>query len=98
MIARVGGVPSTWKRTPSPLFRGSGFTGPAFLFEERDGSTGHDGRDRMLIDKLRKAIAAQQHAKIIEPSDDPLELHSIDQEDRYGDLLLADVVEKGVLE
>src|SRR5215211_1645483 len=98
MIARVAGLPSIWKRTPSPDCRRSALTGSAFFFEERDRSAGHDGRDGMLVDKLGKTIATQEDAKIIEPRDDPLEFDPVDEENRHGDLLLAHVVEKGVLE
>eukprot|EP01012_Entosiphon_sulcatum_P012985 TRINITY_DN18264_c0_g1_i1.p2 TRINITY_DN18264_c0_g1~~TRINITY_DN18264_c0_g1_i1.p2 ORF type:complete len:107 (-),score=14.74 TRINITY_DN18264_c0_g1_i1:85-405(-) len=59
---------------------------------------GHDGRDRVLVDELRMAVAAQQHAEIIEPGDDSLQLHAIDQKDGERRLVLADVIEKGVLE
>ena len=54
----------------------------------------HHRRDRMFIDQLRMCIAAQQHAEIIKPGDDPLQLDAIHQ--KHGDrrLVLADVVQK----
>jgi hypothetical protein len=42
-------------------------------------------------------IAAQQHAKIIEPGNDPLELYTIDEEHSNGGLVLADMIQKHVL-
>jgi hypothetical protein len=36
----------------------------------------------MLVDKLRVAVAPQKQTEIVEPGDDSLQLHSIDQKDR----------------
>src|SRR6187399_2886115 len=44
------------------------------------------------------SIAAQQQAEIVEPGDDALQLHAIDEENRQRDLGLANMVEEGVLE
>ena len=52
----------------------------------------------MLVDELRMSVAAEQHAEVVEPSDDALQLDAIDEEDRQGGFLLADVVEERVLE
>jgi hypothetical protein len=52
----------------------------------------------MLVDQLRLAIAAQQHAEVVEPGDHALQLDAVDQEDRHRNLGLADVVQKGVLQ
>ena len=58
----------------------------------------HDRRDRVLIDQLRLAIAAQQHAEIVEPGDIALKLHAIDQKDRDRGFAFADGIEKRVLQ
>ena len=58
---------------------------------------GHDGRYRVFIDQLRMPVAPQQDAEIVEPRDDALKFDAVDQEHRYWDLVLSDVVEKGVL-
>src|SRR6478609_3287917 len=58
---------------------------------------GHDRRDRMLVNELRMTVTPQKHAEIIEPGDDALQLHAVDEENRQRNLLLADVVEEGVL-
>src|SRR5262252_6643519 len=67
-------------------------------FEQLDRMTRHDRRDGVLVDQLRVSVTPQQHAEIIEPSHDPLQLHAVHQEDRERRLVLADVVEKGVLQ
>ena len=59
---------------------------------------GHDRRDRVLVDELRMTVATQQHAKIVEPGDDALQLDAVDEEDGQGGLGLADAVEEGVLQ
>src|SRR5262245_26572539 len=59
---------------------------------EMDRRTRHDSRDRMLIHELRVTIAAQENTKIVEPSDDPLQLHAVDEKDRKGRFVLPDVV------
>ncbi len=57
----------------------------------------HHGRDRVLVDELGLAVAAQQHAEIVEPGDIALKLDAIDQEDRDRGFALADGIEKRVL-
>src|SRR3546814_1125663 len=57
-----------------------------------------DRRNGMLVDELRMRIATQQHAEIIEPGDDPLQLDAIHQEDGDGHLCLAHIVEENVLQ
>src|SRR6476619_3579521 len=52
----------------------------------------------MLVDKLRVPVASQEHAEVIEPGHDALQLHSVHQEDRERCLVLANMVEEGVLE
>src|SRR5437763_129148 len=49
------------------------------------------------VDELGMPVASQQHAEIIEPGNDALQLHPIHQEDRERGLVLSDVVEEGVL-
>ena len=58
----------------------------------------HDGGDGVLVDQLRLAVAAQQHAEIVEPAHHALQLDAVDQEDGEGRLGLADAVEEGVLQ
>src|SRR5690606_17241412 len=43
-------------------------------------------------------VAAQQDAEVVEPADDPLQLHPVDQEDGQRRLGFADAVEEGVLQ
>src|SRR5260370_1308158 len=66
-------------------------------FEQLDRSARHDGRDRVLVDKLRMTVAPQQQAEIVEPGDYSLQLHSIDQKDRQWRLGFANVIKEGVL-
>ena len=49
----------------------------------------------MLVNQLNLAIATQKNAEIVEPGDNALQLHAIDEKDRERRLVLADVVEKG---
>ena len=63
-----------------------------------DGLTRHDRRDGMLVYELRMAVAAEQHAEIIEPSDNALQLHSVHEKYRQRRLRLANVIEKRVLQ
>ncbi len=62
-----------------------------------DRARGHDRRDRMLVDQLRLAVAAQQHREIVEPGDDPLQLDALDQEHRDRDLGSAQRIQEQVL-
>ena len=64
---------------------------------QMDRLPGHDGRDRMLIYELRVTVPAQQHTKVVEPAHDPLELHTVDQKDCEGSLVLSYVVQERVL-
>src|SRR3546814_11783407 len=65
--------------------------------EELHGHRRHDRRNRMLVDKLRVRIATKQHAKIVEPRHDTLQLHADDEKDGDGGLVLANLIEKDVL-
>eukprot|EP01012_Entosiphon_sulcatum_P012987 TRINITY_DN18264_c0_g2_i1.p1 TRINITY_DN18264_c0_g2~~TRINITY_DN18264_c0_g2_i1.p1 ORF type:complete len:114 (-),score=16.66 TRINITY_DN18264_c0_g2_i1:365-706(-) len=82
---------SLWLVAKSVLVRFLGF-------EQLHGMAGHDGRDRVLVDQLRVTVTAQQHAEIVEPGDDALQLHAVDEEDRQRNLLLPHMVEESVLE
>src|SRR5262249_4020447 len=75
------------------------FLAPALLrrLEELEWRAGHNGRDSVLIDELRVPVATQQHAEIVEPGDDSLQLYAVDEKNRERSLVLADIVEKGVL-
>ena len=44
------------------------------------------------------AIAAQQHAEIVKPSHNALQFNTVDQENRQGNLVFADIIEKCVLQ
>jgi hypothetical protein len=67
------------------------------LVEQLDWAAGHDRGDSVLIDQLRMTIPAQQDAEIVEPGHDTLKFHSVHEEDREGNFVLSDVIEKGVL-
>src|SRR5262245_5249076 len=60
--------------------------------------TRHDRRDRVLVHQLRVSVATQEHAEIIEPRHDALQLNPIDQKDRQWGFVLSDMVQEGVLE
>jgi hypothetical protein len=51
----------------------------------------------MLIDKLRMAIAAQQHREIVKPGDDALQFDAIHQKYRDGRLGFANVIQEDIL-
>jgi hypothetical protein len=51
----------------------------------------------MLVDKLALPVATQEHAEIVKPGDDALQLDPVDQKDRDRDLGLADVIEERIL-
>ena len=65
--------------------------------EQLDRSARHDSRDRMLVDKLRMTVAPEQKAEIVEPGDNPLQLHPIDQKDRQWRFGFTNVIKEGVL-
>lgn len=65
--------------------------------EQLDRRAWHDSRNGMLVDQLRLRIAAQQKAEIVKPGDHALQFDTIHEEDCDWHLLLADVIEKGVL-
>jgi hypothetical protein len=51
----------------------------------------------VLIDQLSLRFTPQQHGKIIEPSDNALQLNAIDKEYRRRRLVLAQMVQKNIL-
>src|SRR3546814_2640830 len=57
----------------------------------------HHRRDRVLVDELRLAVAAQQQREIVEPGDDSLELDPLDEEHRHRGLVATQSVEKKIL-
>src|SRR5262249_9115741 len=65
--------------------------------EQLDRSTRHDGRDRMLVDKLRVTVAPEQETEIVEPGDNALQLRSIDQKDRQWPFGYTNVSREGFL-
>jgi hypothetical protein len=69
-----------------------------FRFEELNRMGRHYRRDRVLVDKLRMSIAAQQQAEIVEPGNDALELYAVHEENRKRNLGFTDVIEERVLE
>jgi hypothetical protein len=74
----------------------SGFGG--VRIHQMDGLTRHDRGYGVLINKLRVAITPQQHAKIIKPSHDALQLHPVDEKYRQRCFVLADMIEERVLQ
>jgi hypothetical protein len=58
----------------------------------------HDGGYGVLVDKLRVAIATQEHAKIIEPGDDALQFHAVDQENSKWNFVFTNEIEKCILQ
>jgi hypothetical protein len=61
------------------------------------GLTRHDGRNGVLVDQLRMSVAAKQHTEIIEPRHDALQFHAVYEKDGQRSLVLANMIEKGVL-
>jgi hypothetical protein len=96
---RVLGAQPVSARVATARLQSDLFPGRCFLsaFEELDGMTGHDGRNGVLVDELRMPVATQQHAEIIEPGHDALQLHTIHEKDRQRSLVLANMIEKSVL-
>src|SRR5690349_16018800 len=102
MRARRRGFPSSSVgcRRDRPEWRLLRFLAGALLrgLEELQRRAGHDRGNGVLIHELGVSVAAEKHAKIVEPGDNALQLDTIDEEDRERRLVLADVVEKGVLQ
>lgn len=51
----------------------------------------------MFVNQLRLTISAQQNTEIIEPSDDPLQLDTIDQKNRYRNLGFSNMIQERIL-
>ena len=87
-------------RVATALLQSGFFRGGRILcaLEQLDRMTRHDRRYGVLVDELRVAVPTQQHAEIIEPGHDALELHAVHQKYREWNFALADVIEKRVLE
>src|ERR1700722_13091610 len=66
-------------------------------FEQLDRCSRHDGRNRMLVDKLRVTVAPQQQAEIVEPGHNSLQLYPVDQKNRQWRFGFSNVIEEGVL-
>jgi len=66
-------------------------------FEQLDRSAGHDGRDRVLVDKLRMTVAPQQQAEIVEPGDNPCSFTPLTRKDRQWRFGFSNVIKEGVL-
>ena len=81
-----------WTRNPPPPAFAA--TSDLIHFERTDR---HDGRDRVLVDKLRKTVPDKGHGKAVERGDDALKLHAIYQEYRQWHLFLAQLRKEGVL-
>ena len=71
---------------------GSGFIPSGLVFEEADRHAGHNGRYGVFVDELRQAISAQEDAKIIEPSNDALQLYPVYEEHRDRNLVFSDMI------
>ncbi len=67
-------------------------------FIKTDRRRWHDRRNRAFEHQLRLPVTAQQHAEIIKPRDHALQLDTVDQKDRYGDLFFAHMVEEYILQ
>src|SRR5688572_12970111 len=72
--------------------------GRMLRIEQLDRRAGHDRRDGVLVDQLRLRIAPKQQAEVVEPGNNALELVPVHEEDRDRDLLLANMIEEGVLQ
>ncbi len=57
-----------------------------------------DGRDCVLVQKLRVRPALEQKRDAVELNEPTVELHPVHQNDGERDLVLAQVVEEGVLQ
>ena len=52
----------------------------------------------MLVDKLGMPVAPQEHTEIVKPSDNALEFDPVYKKYRKGGLVLANMIEKCVLQ
>ena len=99
--ARVG-VPSTcahsYRRRRLQCSRASTADTFAVLIVQVHRSARHDCRNRVLVDELRMTIASQQDTEIIEPAYNALQLYAVDEKDRQRGFVLANIIEKRVLQ
>src|SRR5215212_1588117 len=58
----------------------------------------HDRRDRVLVDELLLPVSNEQKRIAVEPCHEALEPNAPDQEDRDRHIVLAHVIQEGVLE
>jgi hypothetical protein len=65
------------------LPRGSGFSHLSAWLEKLDRLPRHHCRNRMLVHELRMRVPPQQNAKIVEPSNNPLQLDAINEKDGH---------------
>src|SRR6185369_7006242 len=93
-VGLSGSLRSRWRCSNLNFIRAGLFA----AFEQLDRMPRHDGRDRVLVDELGMPVPPQQHAEVIEPGDNALQLHSVHQKDGEGNFGFADVVEEGVLQ
>ncbi|MFT6659606.1 MAG: hypothetical protein ACJAZW_002784 [Maritalea sp.] len=61
-------------------------------------STRHYCRNGMFVNQLRLGLAAQQQTKIVEPRNNALQLHTIDQKNRHGYFVFPDIVKERILQ
>src|ERR1700737_3081591 len=66
-------------------------------FEQLDRGARHNGRDRVLVYKLRMTVAPEQKAEIVEPCNTSLQLYPVDQKARQRRLGFTYVVQEGIL-
>jgi hypothetical protein len=66
--------------------------------EHLDRMPRHDGGYGVLVDKLRVAIAPQEHTKIIEPAHNALKLDAVHQKNGEGNFIFPDEIEKSILQ
>jgi hypothetical protein len=70
-----------------------------FILEEIDRRVWRDGRDGVFVYQLRRApFTFEQHAEVIEPGNDALELDAVHKEHGQGSLALPHGVEENVLQ
>jgi hypothetical protein len=75
----------------------AGWAFRSFSCSEIDGTTGNNGRNRVLVNHLGNGIA-QQHNILIERFDLALKLDAVDEVDRHRHMLTAQSVEERVLQ
>jgi hypothetical protein len=84
---------------PCPVGVGqSGFPCAFVAIKHLHRLAGHDGRDGVLIYKLRMTIASQQDAEIVKRSHDASQLDAVDKENSEWVLALANRIQEHVLE